>query len=110
MIKAIHKEIQFYPRNSQFIRVNKNIYYIYTQLFATKLVGGTTNSNKDSHSKRLGIKKFGGEEVLENVILARQRGFKWRKGENVNAGKDHTLHSKTEVIYIYIYIYIHREL
>ncbi len=43
------------------------------------------------------MKIFGGQEVFPNVILARQRGFKWHPGKNTVAGKDHTIHSKIEV-------------
>jgi large subunit ribosomal protein L27 len=47
--------------------------------------------------KNTGIKKFGGQEVFPNDILARQRGFKWRPGRNTYVGKDHTIHAATEV-------------
>jgi len=57
---------------------------------------GVTKNNKDSESKRLGIKRFGGEWVGYNKILVRQRGFKWRPGANVYVGRDHTIHSATE--------------
>ena len=58
---------------------------------AHKKAGGSTKNGRDSHSKRLGLKKFGGEQVLAGNILARQRGTKWHPGQNVGLGKDHTL-------------------
>ncbi|CDW78883.1 50s ribosomal protein l27 [Stylonychia lemnae] len=64
--------------------------------FATKMMAGSTNNKKDSAGRRLGIKKFGGAEVLENEIIARQRGFKWHPGDNTHSGKDHTVHASVE--------------
>ena len=52
---------------------------------------GSSRNGRDSHSKRLGLKKFGGESVLGGNILARQRGTKWKPGKNVGRGKDDTL-------------------
>eukprot|EP00347_Sterkiella_histriomuscorum_P007682 403347978 len=64
--------------------------------FATKMMAGSTNNSKDSAGRRLGIKKFGPAETLENEIVARQRGLKWHPGDHVHYGKDHTLHATTE--------------
>lgn len=58
---------------------------------ATKKVGGTSRNGRDSKSKRLGIKCFGGEYVKSGNIIVRQRGTKYHAGENVGMGKDHTL-------------------
>ncbi|KXF76371.1 50S ribosomal protein L27 [Paramesorhizobium deserti] len=58
---------------------------------AHKKAGGSSRNGRDSESKRLGVKKFGGEKVLAGNILVRQRGTKWHAGENVGIGKDHTL-------------------
>jgi large subunit ribosomal protein L27 len=58
---------------------------------AHKKAGGSTRNGRDSHSKRLGVKKFGGEAVLAGNIIIRQRGTKWHAGVNVGMGKDHTL-------------------
>lgn len=66
--------------------------------FATKMRGSVTKNKKDSAGRRLGLKKFGGEEIRENQIIIRQRGLKWKPGENVHVGKDHTLHSSKEGI------------
>ena len=55
---------------------------------------GSSRNGRDSHSQRLGIKKFGGERVLGGNILARQRGTKWKPGSNVGRGKDDTLFAK----------------
>ena len=58
---------------------------------AHKKAGGSTRNGRDSHSKRLGVKKFGGENVLAGNILIRQRGTTYRPGVNVGMGTDHTL-------------------
>jgi large subunit ribosomal protein L27 len=58
---------------------------------AHKKAGGSTRNGRDSHAKRLGVKRFGGESVLAGNILVRQRGTKVRAGENVGIGTDHTL-------------------
>ena len=58
---------------------------------AHKKAGGSTRNGRDSQSKRLGVKKFGGERVLAGNILVRQRGTKFHPGENVGCGRDHTL-------------------
>ncbi|MGU3576915.1 50S ribosomal protein L27 [Brucellaceae bacterium C25G] len=58
---------------------------------AHKKAGGSSRNGRDSESKRLGIKKFGGEQVVAGNIIARQRGTKWHPGVNVGMGKDHTL-------------------
>ena len=58
---------------------------------AHKKAGGSSRNGRDSESKRLGVKKFGGESVLAGNIIVRQRGTKWYPGDNVGLGKDHTL-------------------
>ena len=63
---------------------------------AHKKAGGSTKNGRESESKRLGIKKYGGEQVLAGNILVRQRGTKWHPGANVGIGTDHTLFAKTE--------------
>jgi len=60
---------------------------------ATKKAGGSTKNNRDSLSKRLGVKKFDGELVKAGNILVRQRGTKYVPGQNVGLGKDYTLFS-----------------
>ncbi len=57
---------------------------------AHKKAGGSTRNGRDSEAKRLGVKRFGGQEVLAGNILVRQRGTKFHAGENVGVGKDHT--------------------
>lgn len=52
---------------------------------------GSSKNGRESHSKRLGVKKFGGEQVIAGNIIIRQRGTKHHAGENVGVGKDHTL-------------------
>ena len=63
---------------------------------AHKKAGGSTRNGRDSESKRLGVKRFGGETVLAGNILVRQRGTRFHAGENVGMGKDHTLFAKVE--------------
>lgn len=63
---------------------------------AHKKGGGSTSNGRDSNSKRLGIKRFGGEFVIPGNIIVRQRGTKFHPGENVGIGKDHTLFAKIE--------------
>ncbi|EGR4458854.1 50S ribosomal protein L27 [Vibrio cholerae] len=58
---------------------------------AHKKAGGSTRNGRDSESKRLGVKRFGGESVLAGNIIVRQRGTKFHAGPNVGIGKDHTL-------------------
>jgi large subunit ribosomal protein L27 len=58
---------------------------------AHKKAGGSTKNGRDSHSKRLGVKRFGGQAVLAGNILVRQRGTPMHPGENVGIGTDHTL-------------------
>ncbi len=61
---------------------------------AHKKAGGSTRNGRDSHSKRLGVKRFGGESVLAGNILIRQRGTQVHPGPNVGMGTDHTLFAK----------------
>jgi large subunit ribosomal protein L27 len=63
---------------------------------AHKKAGGSTKNGRDSESKRLGIKKFGGEHVLAGNIIIRQRGTVYRAGDNVGTGTDYTLFAKAE--------------
>ncbi|MCC6913557.1 MAG: 50S ribosomal protein L27 [Rhodospirillaceae bacterium] len=58
---------------------------------AHKKSGGSSSNGRDTIGKRLGVKKFGGEEVLAGNILVRQRGTKWHPGKNVGLGKDYTI-------------------
>ena len=61
---------------------------------AHKKAGGSTKNGRDSESKRLGIKKFGGERVLAGNIIVRQRGTVYHAGDNVGTGTDYTLFAK----------------
>ena len=63
---------------------------------AHKKAGGSSRNGRDSESKRLGVKKFGGQTVIGGNILVRQRGTKFYPGRNVGIGKDHTLFALTE--------------
>lgn len=58
---------------------------------AHKKAGGSSRNGRDSESKRLGVKKFGGQAVVPGNIIIRQRGTKWHPGANVGMGTDHTL-------------------
>lgn len=61
---------------------------------AHKKAGGSTRNGRDSKSKRLGVKRFGGQAVIAGNILVRQRGTHFHPGENVGLGHDHTLFAK----------------
>ena len=61
---------------------------------AHKKAGGSSRNGRDSHSKRLGVKRFGGEEVSAGMIIVRQRGTQFHPGKNVGMGTDHTLFAK----------------
>jgi large subunit ribosomal protein L27 len=63
---------------------------------AHKKAGGSTRNGRDSESKRLGVKRFGGQTVLAGNILVRQRGTRFHPGLNVGCGKDHTLFAKAD--------------
>ncbi|HBZ50393.1 MAG: 50S ribosomal protein L27 [Proteobacteria bacterium] len=63
---------------------------------AHKKAGGSTRNGRDSESKRLGVKRFGGQLVSAGSIIVRQRGTKMHAGDNVGCGKDHTLFAKVE--------------
>jgi large subunit ribosomal protein L27 len=58
---------------------------------AHKKAGGSTNNGRDSNSKRLGVKRYGGQRVTSGSILVRQRGTRIRAGNNVGLGRDYTL-------------------
>jgi large subunit ribosomal protein L27 len=63
---------------------------------AHKKAGGSSRNGRDSHSKRLGIKRYGGELIKAGGIIVRQRGTQFHPGDNVGMGRDHTLFAKIE--------------
>ena len=63
---------------------------------AHKKAGGSTRNGRDSESKRLGVKRFGGQVVSAGSIIVRQRGTRFHAGENVGMGRDHTIFAKAE--------------
>ena len=63
---------------------------------AQKKGGGSTRNGRESHSKRLGVKIYGGEHIVPGNIIIRQRGTEFHPGEGVGMGKDHTLFAKVE--------------
>lgn len=63
---------------------------------AHKKAGGSTRNGRDSQSKRLGVKRFGGEQVDAGNIIVRQRGTRFHPGKNVGIGKDHTIFAKAD--------------
>ena len=63
---------------------------------AHKKAGGSSRNGRDSAGRRLGVKKFGGENVISGNIIVRQRGTKWWPGNNVGIGKDHTIYATTD--------------
>ncbi|MCG5234842.1 50S ribosomal protein L27 [Xanthobacter oligotrophicus] len=63
---------------------------------AHKKAGGSSRNGRDSDGRRLGVKRFGGQDVIPGNIIVRQRGTKWHPGTNVGMGKDHTLFALVE--------------
>mgnify|MGYP003337020998 FL=1 len=63
---------------------------------AHKKAGGSSRNGRDSAGRRLGVKKFGGENVISGNIIVRQRGTKWWPGNNVGIGKDHTIFATSD--------------
>lgn len=63
---------------------------------AHKKAGGSSRNGRDTAGRRLGVKKSGGQAVVPGNIIIRQRGTKWRPGENVGLGKDHTIFALVE--------------
>ena len=62
---------------------------------------GSSKNGRESHSKRLGVKLFGGQTAKAGNILVRQRGTKWHPGQNVGIGKDHTLFALTDGVVLF---------
>jgi large subunit ribosomal protein L27 len=63
---------------------------------AHKKAGGSSRNGRDSESKRLGVKRYGGQLISAGSIIVRQRGTKFHAGDNVGIGKDHTLFAKVD--------------
>jgi large subunit ribosomal protein L27 len=63
---------------------------------AHKKAGGSTKNGRDSESKRLGVKMYGGQAIVAGNILVRQRGTRFHAGSNVGVGRDHTLFAKSD--------------
>ncbi|SFU50630.1 LSU ribosomal protein L27P [Nitrosomonas eutropha] len=63
---------------------------------AHKKAGGSSRNGRDSHSKRLGVKRYGGEIIRAGGIIVRQRGTQFHPGDNVGIGRDHTLFAKVD--------------
>jgi large subunit ribosomal protein L27 len=63
---------------------------------AHKKGGGSAKNNRDSNAQRLGVKRFGGEQVSAGSILVRQRGTRFHPGQNVGKGRDDTLYAKVD--------------
>ena len=63
---------------------------------AHKKAGGSSRNGRDSHSQRLGVKRYGGQLIPAGNIIVRQRGTEYHPGENVGIGKDHTLFALVE--------------
>lgn len=68
---------------------------------AHKKAGGSTRNGRDSESKRLGVKLFGGQVAGAGNIIVRQRGTRFHPGENVGCGKDHTLFAKADGVVLF---------
>ena len=67
-----------------------------TSTVAHKKAGGSTKNGRDSESKRLGVKIFGGQKIIAGNIIVRQRGTRFHPGLNVGLGRDHTLFAKKD--------------
>lgn len=63
---------------------------------AHKKAGGSSKNGRDSNSKRLGVKRFGGQDVNAGSIIVRQRGTKYKPGQGVGIGKDHTIYARVD--------------
>ena len=63
---------------------------------AHKKAGGSSRNGRDSEGRRLGVKKFGGEQVAPGNIILRQRGTQWHPGDGVGMGRDHTIFAERE--------------
>ena len=68
---------------------------------AHKKAGGSTRNGRDSESKRLGVKRYGGEKVTAGNIIVRQRGTKMHAGNNVGCGHDHTLFATADGVVVF---------
>ena len=68
---------------------------------AHKKAGGSSKNGRDSESKRLGVKRYGGEQVVAGNIIVRQRGTHFHPGENVGLGRDHTLFAKADGVVVF---------
>ncbi len=71
---------------------------------AHKKGGGSTRNGRDSQSKRLGVKRYGGEYVIPGNIIVRQRGTKFHPGVNVGLGRDHTIFATAEGIVVFEHV------
>ncbi len=76
---------------------------------AHKKAGGSTRNGRDSESKRLGVKKYGGQQVVAGNILVRQRGTKFHPGQNVGIGSDYTLFAKADGVVQFRFLRKHRQ-
>jgi large subunit ribosomal protein L27 len=68
---------------------------------AHKKGAGSSRNGRDSNSKRLGVKRYGGQLVIPGNIIVRQRGTKFHPGENVGMGKDHTIYATIEGVVVF---------
>lgn len=68
-----------------------SLFVIYIYSMATHKAGGSTTNGRDSQSKRLGVKIFGGQKITTGSIIIRQRGTRYKLGTNVGLGRDHTI-------------------
>ena len=68
---------------------------------ASKKAGGSTKNGRDSHSQRLGVKVFGGQEVKPGMIIVRQRGTQFHPGKNVGLGRDYTIFAKSPGVVLF---------
>lgn len=92
-LSNVLKQVQ---QGEQMIRCVESEQNIFQVRYASKKQGGSTQNNKDSNPKYLGLKLFGGQHCIPGNIIVRQRGKRFHPGTNVGIGKDHTLFSLVE--------------
>ena len=90
MLKRMLKKVT--PKKN----IEKHLIKIEENTMAHKKAGGSSRNGRDSAGRRLGVKKFGGENVISGNIIVRQRGTKWWPGNNVGIGKDHTIYATSD--------------
>ena len=95
-VVSLSKVLKQVQQGEQMMRCVESEQNIFQVRYASKKQGGSTQNNKDSNPKYLGLKLFGGQHCIPGNIIVRQRGKRFHPGTNVGIGKDHTLFSLVE--------------